>query len=322
MTTADRDVLTRCVQLAALAPSLHNSQPWRFRITGRTMELYADRSRRLDALDGSGRELLISVGAALFTLRVALRSEGWTTNPALFPEPDTPELIARLELQRTTTPSASVTALAGAIALRHTNRWPFTPDVVSADAMEELTAAATAQGATLTVAGAVSRNAILGLGQVAERRLRERGGYRAELSRWTRPTPGRHDGVPPTAVGPWDAMERLPIRDFGLMHAQPWRTSERFEAYPTIAVLTTHGDGPPQWVTAGQALQHVLLVATRRGLATTPISQPVEIPAIRELLTDTTAGQWAQMVIRIGHGPPAAATPRRPISEILEEEVP
>ena len=50
-------------------------------------------------------------------------------------------------------------------------------------------------------------------------------------------------------------------------------------------------------------------------------SQPVEIPAIRELLTDTAAGQWAQMIIRVGHGPPAAATPRRPISDILEEEV-
>jgi len=320
MTTVDRGVVARGVQAAALAPSLHNSQPWRFRVIGEAVDVYADRSRRLDVLDASGRELLISVGAALFTLRLALRAEGWTTRHTLFPDPGSPDLVARVELGTASAPAEAVTTLAAAIPRRHTNRLPFAEAVVPADAVEELTGAAAAEGATLTIAGAVSRDAILGLGQVAERRLRAQGGYRAELGHWTRPARGRHDGIPPTAVGPWDALERLPLRDFGLMQPQPWRTSERFEAYPTIAVLATAGDGPPEWVGAGQALQHVLLAATRLRLATTPISQPVELPAIRELLTDTTAGQWAQMIIRLGYGPPAAATPRRPLAEIMDGE--
>ncbi|MET8148591.1 Acg family FMN-binding oxidoreductase [Actinoplanes sp. NPDC049668] len=320
MTTVDSGVLTRCVEAATLAPSLHNSQPWRFRITDRAVEVYADPGRRLDALDASGRELLISVGAALFTLRLALRAQGWEPEHVLFPEPGTPHLVARVEPGHQATPSETVTALAAAIPHRHTNRWPFAAAVVPADAIEELTRAAGDEGATLVIAGAVSRDAILGLGQAAERRLRADGGYRAELGRWTRPEHGRRDGVPPSAMGPWDALERLPVRDFGLMHAQPWRTSERFEAYPSIAVLATQGDGPPQWVLAGQALQHVLLVATRLGLATTPISQPVEIPAIRELLTRTTTGRWAQMIIRLGYGPPPATTPRRPLTEVLQDE--
>jgi nitroreductase len=320
MTTVDSEVLARCVAAATLAPSLHNSQPWRFRITGGTVEVYADPSRRLDALDASGRELLISVGAALFTLRLAMRSQGWTPRYVLFPEPGSPDLVARVEPAGRAAPSETVTALAAAIPQRHTNRWPFAAAVVPADAIEELTRAAADESATLTIAGAVSRDAILGLGQAAERRLRADGGYRAELGRWTRPAHRRHDGVPPTAVGPWDAMERLPIRDFGLLHAQPWRTSERFETHPTIAVLATHGDGPPHWVLAGQALQHVLLAATRRGLSTTPISQPVEVPEIRELLTNTTTGRWAQMIIRLGYGPPAATTPRRPLTDILRDE--
>ncbi|GLW35790.1 Acg family FMN-binding oxidoreductase [Actinoplanes regularis] len=322
MTTVDSSVLPRCVQAATLAPSLHNSQPWRFRIDGGAVRVYADTGRRLDALDPSGRELLISVGAALFTLRLALRSRGWTSAHVLFPEPDSPELVARVELTGRAAPSEAVAALAAAIPLRHTNRRPFTAAVVPADATEELTRAAADAGATFAIAGAASRNAILGLGQAAERRLRADGGYRAELGRWTGPRKGRHDGIPPTAIGPWDALERLPIRDFGLMHTQPWRTSERFEAHPTIAVLATRGDDPPQWVLAGQALQHVLLVATRLGLATTPISQPLEIPEIRRLLTDTTAGRWAQMIIRLGYGPPAAAAPRRPLAEVLRVDTP
>ncbi|WP_422735582.1 Acg family FMN-binding oxidoreductase [Micromonospora sp. WMMD729] len=313
-------VLVRCVAAATLAPSLHNSQPWRFRITDREVWVYADHSRRLDALDASGRELLISVGAAVFTLRLALRAQGWRTTYVLFPEPDSPDLVARVLLDRESSPPETVTTLAEAIARRHTNRRPFADSVVPADAIEELTRAATDQGAALAVAGPVARNAILGLGQQAERRLRASGRYRAELNRWTRPIPGRHDGVPATAIGPWDALERMPIRDFGLVRSQPWRTSELFEAHPTIAVLATLGDGQNDWVRAGQALQHVLLVATRLRLATTPISQPVEVPAIRALLTDTTAGRWAQMIIRIGYGPQAPVTPRRPLSEVLERD--
>ena len=89
-------------------------------------------------------------------------------------------------------------------------------------------------------------------------------------------------------------------------------------AHPTIMVLATDGDEVRQWLAAGQALQRVLLAATRDGLATTPISQPVEIPAIRELLTDTRSGRRAQMVIRVGYGRPAPVTPRRPLAEVLD----
>ncbi|RZT79615.1 nitroreductase family protein [Micromonospora violae] len=312
------NVLARCVAAATLAPSLHNSQPWRFRVTGREVRVYADHSRRLDALDPSGRELLISVGAALFTLRLALRAQGWRTTYLLFPEPDSPDLVARVLLDREAAPPETVTTLAEAIARRHTNRWPFADSAVPADAVEELTLAARDQGTALTIAGPVTRNAILGLGHQAERRLRASGRYRGELGRWTRPAPGRHDGVPAAAIGPGDALDRMPIRDFGLVHPQPWRTSELFEAHPTIAVLATLGDGPNDWVRAGQALQHVLLAATRLRLATTPISQPLEVPSVRDLLTDTAAGRWAQMIIRIGYGPQAAVTPRRPLSEVLE----
>jgi hypothetical protein len=210
-----------------------------------------------------------------------------------------------------------VQALADAVPLRHTNRWPFTPAVVSADAIEELVEAARHEGVVLEVAGAVSRGAILGLSQAAERRLRSHGSYRAELNHWTSRHPARRDGIPPSAIGPWDAFERLPLRDFGLLAPRVIRSAEQFEPHPTIVVLSTRGDSRQEWVAAGQALQRVLLVATRLRLATTPISQPVEVPAIRELLTDTAGGRWAQMVLRLGHGSPAAATPRRPLSEVL-----
>ena len=318
----ERRALVRCIESASLAPSLHNSQPWRFRIDGTAIEVYADRARQLQVLDPVGRELMISLGAAVFNLRVAIRREGWIPSLETLPDPENPDLIARVRPDRTAEPSADARELATAIARRHTSRRPFISAVVPAGAVERLRDAAACEGATLTVVGPAGRTTIVSLGRVAEERLRHRGRYFAELDRWTRPAPGRRDGVPAGAIGPWDALERVPMRDFGIVTPQPSRRAERFEAYPTIAVLATRGDGPAEWLQAGQALQRVLLVATRLHLATTPISQPVEIPAIRDVLSDPRTGLWAQMVVRLGYGPPAGVTPRRPLSEILKEEVP
>ncbi|GAA2673089.1 Acg family FMN-binding oxidoreductase [Actinoplanes palleronii] len=313
----DRELLSGCVEAATLAPSLHNSQPWRFRIVGDGVEVRADRSRQLQALDPDGRELMISLGAAVFTLRVALRAAGWIPGTSLLPDPGDPDLVARVSLLRPQEPSADARRLAAVISRRHTNRGPFTDAVVPADAVEELRAAASFEDAELIVATPASRLIICGLGRIAEERLRSDGGYRAELGRWTRGPRGRRDGIPATAFGPWDAMERLPVRDFGLVHPQLSGRPERFEPYPTIAVLTTVGDRVADWLRAGQALQRVLLVATRLGLSTTPISQPVEIPAIRETLSDPRTGRWAQMVLRLGFAQSASATPRRTLDEVL-----
>ncbi|MDG4764886.1 nitroreductase family protein [Solwaraspora sp. WMMD406] len=107
-----------------------------------------------------------------------------------------------------------------------------------------------------------------------------------------------------------------PLRDVGLATPRRVRSTERFEPFPTILVLTTRGGTERHWVAAGQALQRVLLLATVHHLATTPISQPLEIPAIRRMLANPERGVEAQMIIRVGCGPPAAA-PRRPLAEVL-----
>jgi nitroreductase len=321
MTPLSRPELAECVATATLAPSLHNSQPWQFAIRGEDVEIYADHRRQLDVLDPDGRELLVSVGAVVFTLRLAIRGAGRIPELDLLPDPDRPDLVARVRPGRGAPVPESVRELLGAVARRHTNRKPFRPGAVPAEVIEELSAAARHEDATFTIAGPVARTAIIGLGRVAEQRLRARGEYRAELRRWTRPDPARRDGIPPVAVGPWDALERMPVRDFGLLNPQPGRRAERFEAYPTIGVLSTGGDHPAAWLCAGQALQRVLLVATRRGLATTPISQPVEIPAVRSLLSDRASNRWAQMVVRLGYGERAPTTPRRPLAEVLPDRV-
>ncbi|MGA5298308.1 Acg family FMN-binding oxidoreductase [Nucisporomicrobium flavum] len=315
--TLPRTVLSECVRTATAAPSLHNSQPWRFRVGDDHVDVYADRGRQLTVLDPTGRELLISVGAAVFTLRLAIRDAGCLPVLTLFPDPQRPDLVARVSVGRPAASTPGVASLALAVGRRHTNRYPFADTALPADAVERLVTAAHLEGAALAVASPVGRDAILGMSRAADRRLRERDGYDAELARWTKPGRGRQDGVPVTAIGPWDALEVLPVRDFALPRRDRDPLTAEFEPHPTIVVLATRGDGPEDWLRAGQALQRVLLTATGLGLATTPISQPVELPAVRALLTDTGTGAWAQMVLRVGYGRPVPATPRRPLKDVL-----
>ncbi|RSM68055.1 nitroreductase [Actinoplanes sp. ATCC 53533] len=317
MTMPPPETLEGCIRLATTAPSLHNSQPWLFRVGDGVVDVYADWRRQLEVLDPTGRELLISVGAAVFTLGLALRGAGYRPEIGLFPDAGKPNLVARLSAENCSALDPAVRDLAAAIPHRHTNRYPFASAAVPADAIERLIDAARQEAATLTVANPVSRNTIIRLSQDADRRQRAIGGYRAELARWTTHRTLHRDGVPPLAIGPWDALEIMPIRDFGLLQPHLARTAEEFEPDPTLVVLATAGDDRADWVRAGQALQRVLLTATWQNLATTPVSQPVEIPAVRSQLSDPARGIWAQMILRVGYGRPAASTPRRPLSDVL-----
>ncbi|WP_422750554.1 Acg family FMN-binding oxidoreductase [Micromonospora sp. WMMD1219] len=314
---SEREAIENCIRSATTAPSLHNSQPWLFRIGAGMIDVYADRRRQLEVLDPTGRELLISVGAAVSTLALALRGAGYRADVGAFPDDGQPDLVARVTVAHRAPPSPAEETLVAAIPHRHTNRYPFTSCAIPAETLEQLIDAARQETAVLTVANPVSRNSIIGLSQAADRRQRATGGYRAELARWTTHRVVHHDGIPPSAIGPWDAMEIMPIRDFGLLQPHLTRAPETFEIHPTLMVLATTGDDPLEWVRAGQALQRVLLTATHLNLATTPISQPVEVPTVRRQLSDTANGIWAQMILRIGCGRPAATTPRRPLSDVL-----
>jgi nitroreductase len=313
--------LISCVRMAISAPSIHNSQPWRFRIRDAGVDVFADWSRQLELIDPHGRELLISIGAAIFNLRLAMRRGGQMPVRLLWPEPSDPDMVARVKLgpesEAAAEPDPVLEALAAAMPLRHTNRRPFAPTIIAPAVMADLSAAAEAEDATLDVVEAEGRGAIFRLVRAAEQHLRTRGIYRAETVEWTHPAQGHHANRPPNAFGPWDAMEALPLRDFGFTRPQPRETAESFEPYPAIVILCTDGDTQMHWLRAGEALQRLLLTATVAGLAATPVSQPLEIPSLRELVNGTIAGRWAQVILRLGYAQPTALTPRRPLSEVL-----
>jgi nitroreductase len=308
---------TDCLSAAAAAPSIHNTQPWRFDVHDDQIDVYADRLRQLDVLDPAGRELFISVGAAVLNLRVAVLAHGRLAIFQPFPDPGRPDLAARITVGRPEPAPYMARQLAWAISQRHTNRHPFNGEPIPDEVQAELRDAGEVEGADLFVADRPLNEAILSTVRTAHNRQRADADYLIELATWTRPRRGRRDGVPASAYAPPDVDERIPLRDFGLAYPARMAWPAAFEDEPTVAVLYTDADTPRDWLAAGQALERILLTATLRRVQATPMTQPLEIPALRALFDDTAQGRVAQVILRLGYAPPCVATPRRAVSDLL-----
>lgn len=310
-------ILRQCIAAAAAAPSVHNTQPWQFRARPDGVEVRCDRSRQLPVIDPTGREMLLSVGAALLNLRVAVLAHGRSPVVRLMPDPESEDLIADVAFGPPTTPSVSVRLLHRCIEYRRTNRRAFAPTTPPARVLNEIAEAARVEGGRLSFAGA-GVTALLCLIRLAARRQEADPAYRAEIAEWTRTNRARNDGVPPEAFAPPGAGPAVPLRDFALGADVRRRKAERFEIMPTLALLYSPARHRQDVVAAGQAMQRALLTATARGVATTLITAPTEVPHVAEMLRDGSTNESAQAIIRFGYGQPSASVPRRPVEEILQ----
>jgi nitroreductase len=311
---------TRQVMSAAgMAPSLFNTQPWRFRLCPDRIEVHADLGRRLIGHDPEDRELRIACGAALFNLRLALHAHGVT--PVVTIEPgDLPDALAVVRRGPVTVQSRDDAALHQAIKQRRTNRHPFLDAPMPEAYRRVLTYAAAAEGADLrAITTPAERFEMRCIIAAADQRQRDSVVCRAELEAWTGYRNGHPDGVPLAAAGPKpEPQDPWAFRDMGNGFARVRPRGEDFEAEPFVVVLSTRMDGPGCQVQAGQALQRILLTATTHGLAASLLSHTVEVEQTRKRLRTLIRGLHdPQAVLRIGHGWPVPATPRRPVLDTI-----
>ncbi len=302
---------------ATRAPSMHNSQPWQFRLHREHLDLLVDPDRQLPFADASGWAARLGCGAALFNLRLALAARGVPATVALLPDRGEPHLVARLTPAPPRRPLPAELRLYRAIPRRHSNRAPFLDTPVPVDVRAELIAAARAEHAWLDLLlGPVAVEATAGLVHTADGLLRLDGAYQSELSAWTRPDGSAIDGVSVAAGGPAPRPDDLlRRRDFGGPELPRHRD---FERDPLLAIIGGAGDWPTDQLQVGQALQRVLLTATDLGLAASMFSQPIEVPAVREQLR-LALGRHAppQMLLRFGYAVAAPASPRRPVADVV-----
>ena len=308
------------IGVAGRAPSLHNTQPWHFTVNDDAIELYADASRRLH-VDPDGREMIISCGAALYGLRLAVRSLGYVPEVELLRGPSGPRALARVRPGRPVPMTSDERKLLHAVPHRHTHRGPFEPGPLPAGLVGRLRADAQAEGATLTeIEPGPAREELMALIAASGSRQDRDPRSRAETWQWSREqTSPDRDGVSARAFPAEPSREagRLPQRDFDLGRGLGLLPADG-PAAPVMAMLFTPGDGEEDWLNAGQALQRLLLHAASQWVFASLNTQPLEDVATRTLIRDRLALPGApQMLLALGVSRTAPATARRPSADLI-----
>ncbi|OAA28167.1 hypothetical protein UG55_1006140 [Frankia sp. EI5c] len=330
------------VGLAALAPSIHNTQPWRWQLDATGLHLFADPARLLPVVDPEGRQLLLSCGATLTFARLAARSRGLAVEVVLSdldettcpPPADEPLALLRVTGRRPADPAEA--DLVAAMSSRHTDRRPFIAGERGRLGPDDVTALRRAAEASSAWAWFVddtdSRIATSVLLSRADWHESRDPAYAEELRSWRRDSSAAADGIPPSAVevAPADRQSEFVLRDFAVPGngvgdgaAAGAEGAARQVERPTVVAIGTDADRPVDWLLAGGATGLVMLAATVRGLAASPLGQVIDLDASREQLRSVIGSSGhVQMLLRLGRPdpalPPLPATPRRGVDEILE----
>lgn len=319
------DVVAAMAEAARLAPSIHNSQPWRFVASSDRLAIFADLGRGTPAIDPSGRWLHLACGAAALNAEVAARAAGRICTVALLPDAAQPELLAVLTLGGSCAVHLADAMLAMSVADRHTARTVFEDTEVPPAVVDRLRAAVEHDGAWMHV---VRRpEDIVELAVLTERAQAAESadeGYQAELAKWVR-LPGQptDDGIPLDRIPDDVRGSDIPLRDF---HGRgPVDRTDASAAEPPaverplLVVLGTDGDLPGDWLRAGMAMQRLWLTATAAGLGASPMTQALDHPAPRAMVARLIGEQSGhpQILLRLGYCLVASVTGRRPLADII-----
>jgi nitroreductase len=318
------------VAVAVRAPSIHNTQPWAWRLGPDGLTLRADRTRQLAVADPDGHSLLVSCGAALELTELALRADGWRVETTLLPNSADPDDLALLQPIDRQEPDDVAKEDVQAALRRHSDRRPFARRAVAAGMIDELRAAARRDGAEVHFPMREDQRIALAVAvSWADRVERDDEAYKAEMSRWLY-DPEVHameDGVPIDAIPRVPAETprhtEVPLRDFEVGLTGKLLIERDVDEKPLIAVVLTDADNPIDHLRAGQAMMRLMIAAELRGLATCPLSQAVDFAAFRTRVQRVM--DWVgypQIMLRVGF--PSAPTsdlvrtPRREPAAVLE----
>jgi hypothetical protein len=316
------EALRRAAVRATLAPSVHNTQPWRIVIGPGTLTFHADTSRQLRLLDPTGRQLIISCGCALLNARVSLAADGYVAEVRRYCEGAPSWLLAGVTGEPGS--DAGLAALDPVLGLRRTNRRRFAEDPVPPELIEVLTHAARQEGADLfPVEQQSHRVATAVLSQRADAIENADPGYRAELRAWVTDDPRRLDGVATATLplGDSRSTDEVPLRDFGDPGSAGLGEAARSGLSQCLLLLVSEGDDPVSWLRSGEALERLWLEVTRAGYAMSLLTQVVEVPSTRALLrAELGLDMHPHVLLRVGRAPATPASRRRKLVDVLRRE--
>lgn len=319
------ETIERAVRLSGRAPSLHNSQPWRWEFDGTVLRLHSVHTRMLPYTDGSGRQMLISCGVALGHLRAALAAAGWNTTVAYFPNPTQHDHLATVYFSQARIVTDADRDRGAAITRRHTDRLPFDPPARQRDLEIVLRIVIDREDAVLTVLPERARPELARASALSAAMRRYDSAYQSELQWWAGRSFGS-TGIPPRSRLSTGEQARVDIaRPLPAVGGPDRRTEKTVDE--SLVVALSGGDSPEEWVRCGAALSTLLLECTVMGLATCPLTHMTELPHSRAVIRGITGlVEPPQVLVRIGTVPeeagPVSATPRLALAQIFAVTAP
>jgi nitroreductase len=313
--------LADAVTTAGHAPSIHNTQPWQWRLTGDHLDLYLEPARLLEVTDPDTRLATLSCGAALNHARVSLAAAGWRASVDRMPNPVAPGHLARLIVTEHGPADPQALQRMQTIRLRYTDRRPVTGPPVGDDELRAITTAVESEGTWLHI---LQRDQVLDLAAAvdhAQSAQAAQPAWQAELASWTggaRPTGA---GVPDAAIPGQPPQTTVPGRDFG--HHGDLPIDADHDQTAVFAMLYGYGDQRLDWLHAGEGLSAAWLTATELGVTVLPLSAPIEVAGTRETLRRLIADLGhPYLVLRLGTANPNDTrpphTPRLPIDQTIQ----
>lgn len=321
-TIVDTEIIKRGVQLACRAPSLHNSQPWRWVLEGSVLQLFVDPGSAPVHTDRTGKETLIGCGAVLDHFRVAMAALGWTANVDRFPNPNNRRHLASIDFRPIEFVTEGHRRRADAISVRRTDRLPFAPPPHWESVENAMRAESADNAVRLDVVPDTLRPVLAEASQLSESLRLYDSQYHAEIWQQAKDLPSP-TGIPRSSLVTEAEGDRVGIGRRFPATSNPERREEVTEDHSKIVVLSTYDDGQDSMLRCGEALSAVLLDATMAGLATCTLTHITELAESRQLLSALIGPDVTpHVVVRVGQAPSTEdsvpLTPRRPIDEVFE----
>ena len=314
------------LRYAILAPSSHNTQPWKFGLGDEGIAVYADYSRRLPVADPGNREMIMGVGAAIMNLRVAAARFGFECRVEYNQSGDSERPLAFVRLARSQSlPPAQgrLAQLFPAIVRRHTNRYPFLMALIPEQVITTLNELPASGMASLFISrdGALNQK-VADLVSEADLIQQRDPSYRKEMAEWVRPNYTRKaDGMTGASLGLSDlasVVNPWATRTFDLGRLRAAKDKNLCLDAPGLIVIHSE-DSLMHWVEVGELLERVLLTLTRNSVQFSFFNMLIEVPSLRtQLRSVLKISSWPQLLLRMGYClTEPALSPRRPQEEMI-----
>ena len=329
----------KVLEAATRAPSGDNLQPWRFRVEGSSIHVLRDPSRDRSAYNllARARPDLIAIGACIENAALEAGRLGYSVAATPFPSPEEPLLCATLDLEPG---DEAPDPLAASIDERRTNRHGFSSEEIPAALRARLLELVGSDADRVHIRGSGAVERLAATLADADRIVFEDERFHAGLFGAIRWEKGARDGLAVETLG----LSRLEARGFrrlgsfrlvrflrrlGLVRALAVRGERQIRASGAIACVTAPSLDERDFLAAGRLVERFWLACTAVGLSVQPLFGRVCLALCSAFGTPLRAGseealarvaaelgvapgEAPAMIFRVGFGPAAAPSERRP----------